>query len=658
MEGGSKLRRLARHCGIQTSYRDNSGQEKIISDQTLSTLIGALGQESSEEEWGLEPVYVCWNGRARRLKVDVGGTGKVLAKIELENSGELPVKSAQLGGESYELRLPNLPEGYHTLSVERGEEHREALLLSAPDEVYAVPEETLEWGFFCPIYALRSERGWGAGSFGEWMKFAEWAGANGAGVVSTLPVLATFLDEKVFEPSPYSPASRLFWNEFFVDLPLAPEFRCRRVERLVRSTNFKTSIESFRSRGLVAYREEMGLKRAVMNAMADELLRTDGERRKDFERFIRSRDYLKDYARFRVALEKNGKLGAKLPAFSESGREIHRQMYAQWLAQEQMDQVLSACRGAGVKFYLDLPLGVNTKSFDAWRFKNFFVQNMSTGAPPDSFFTKGQDWGFAPLHPHRMRELRYRYVIDYLRFQMKHTGMLRIDHVMGLHRLWWVPKGFPPGAGAYVGYPAEELYAILAIESHRHKTVLVGENLGTVPDVVNKSMERRRVRKLYVLQYEQGATGAVRAPRRNEVASLNTHDMPTFAAFVKGLDIGDRQSLGLMTRAQAMGERKQRSRQRLALEKFLRGKRLLSRRKTSVKELTKAALLYLAGSEAQTVLVSLEDTWLETKPQNVPGTSSERPNWQRKTRKSLEQIMQDKELFRLCSELTKKRSSG
>jgi 4-alpha-glucanotransferase len=321
--------------------------------------------------------------------------------------------------------------------------------------------------------------------------------------------------------------------------------------------------------------------------------------------------------------------------FAEAARRY--QMFVQWLAQEQMDAVLAACRERGVKFHLDLPLGVNPDGYDVWRERDSFARGASVGAPPDAFFTKGQDWGFPPLHPPRVREGGYRYVIDYLRFQMRHTGLLRLDHVMGLHRLWWVPRGASAADGAYVSYNADELYAILSLESHRHQTMLVGENLGTVPPAVNGSMKRHGIRKMFVLQYEThpDAKQTLREPPRDCVASLNTHDMPMWAAHWKGLDIADRRKLGLMTSEQARAERKRRAQLRAALVKFLRRKRLLTGR-PNARTVLHALLTFLGRSRAELVLVNLEDLWLETRPQNTPGTCTERVNWRRKAKLPIE----------------------
>jgi 4-alpha-glucanotransferase len=313
-------------------------------------------------------------------------------------------------------------------------------------------------------------------------------------------------------------------------------------------------------------------------------------------------------------------------------------LYVQWVAREQMEQLIESFRAKELRFYLDLPLGVDGDSFDSWAFRNFFAKGVSAGAPPDSFFTKGQNWGFAPLHPEETRRLHYHYVIEYLRFQMRHTDMLRIDHVMGLHRLYWIPDGCQASDGAYVSYPAEELYAILSVESHRHQCRLVGENLGTVPPEVNAGMKRHGLRGMYVLQYEQRPRGAMPKPARASVSSLNTHDMPTFAAYWAGKDIEDRADLGLTPPRDVARQKRERAAMGRNLVRFLRGRRLLSNRKPSPEQVLIAVLKFLGESDSETVLVSLEDLWLEERSQNTPGTTIERVNWRWKARLGIEEL--------------------
>jgi 4-alpha-glucanotransferase len=239
--------------------------------------------------------------------------------------------------------------------------------------------------------------------------------------------------------------------------------------------------------------------------------------------------------------------------------------------------------------------------------------------------------------------------------------MLRLDHVMGLHRLFWIPPGLPASEGAFVDYRADELYAILSLESHRHRTTLVGENLGTVPPEVNQAMTRHGLREMYVVQYECAgqSAGRLRSPPPKAVASLNTHDMPPFASYWTGLDLADHAALGLIPKARLSAARRSRREMNEALAKFLFRAGWLKTTQPDAACLVRACLEWLASGRAETVLLNLEDLWQETRCQNLPGTSVERPNWRRKSRCSLEELRASpplRDLLRRINRLRKKRS--
>jgi 4-alpha-glucanotransferase len=230
---------------------------------------------------------------------------------------------------------------------------------------------------------------------------------------------------------------------------------------------------------------------------------------------------------------------------------------------------------------------------------------------------------------------------------------------MGLHRLYWIPPGNSAEMGAYVRYPAEELYAVLNLESHRHRTVLVGENLGTVPPEVNSMMARHQVRQTYVLQYEQRPEpkSALRAPPALSVASVNTHDMPPFRAHFTGADVAERVRLNLFPKTQAESELKNRKANNAALQKFLSSRGLLSASESKPEDVLQACLEWLAQSDAETVLITLEDFWGEEQWQNMPCTTTEYPNWRRKMKLTLEEILQSEQLRAKAVGLSQQRKS-
>jgi len=677
---GAPLRALARLYGVQTAYDDVARHRRPASPEALRLVLRALGaplesfhdaaaalRERRESLWkrGVEPVTVAWEGGPAALELRLPADqarGPVVCHLRLE-SGDVEkwavhsarlasVGSVEVEGKRYvgkRLPLPHrLPWGYHRLTLETHGRLFNSMIISGPLRAYASYEDSARslWGVFLPLYALHSGRSWGGGDFTDLEDLVEWVAGLGGSVVATLPLLASFLDEPC-DPSPYTPASRLFWNEFYLDVARIPELKdCPPAQALLASGGVQRELEALRASPVVDYRRQMAVKRLVLEELARSFFLDASGRSADFRQFVAAHPEVEDYARFRATGERQR---APWPSWSrplcdgvltegdydERARRYH--LYVQWVAREQIRVLSEHSTRAGVNLYLDLPLGVHPHSYDVWREREAFVLGVSGGAPPDVVFTQGQDWGFPPLHPEAIREQGYRYVIAYLRHQLQHTTLLRIDHVMGLHRLFWIPKGLEARDGVYVRYPAEELYAIFCLESHRHRASIVGENLGTVPAYVNSAMARHNLHRMYVLQYElaPGPRQVLRAVSHDSVASLNTHDMPPFAAYWEGLDIVDRLRLGLLDPAGARIEQENRRSLRPTLERFLERQGWLTGDSPGLAPLLQACLRFLSASPARVVLVNLEDLWLEREPQNVPGTREERLNWQRKTRHSL-----------------------
>jgi 4-alpha-glucanotransferase len=283
---------------------------------------------------------------------------------------------------------------------------------------------------------------------------------------------------------------------------------------------------------------------------------------------------------------------------------------------------------------------VHPDGYDVWRERDLFTRSAHVGAPPDAVFTGGQDWGFPPLHPERNRRAGHPYTIDTIRHIARHAGIVRIDHVMGLHRLYWIPEGVERGEGVYVRYPADELTAILTLESERNGCAIVGEDLGTVPRHVRPHMARHRLHRSYVAQYEMSekAERALAHVPPNALAAMNTHDMPTFASYWSGHDVDLLERIGAMSPEAAAHERSVRSRTRGPLIEFLRANGHLRSGRARTADVLRACLAYLGSSRAAVVVANLEDLWLETRPQNVPGTGPELGNWRRRATRSLEQM--------------------
>jgi 4-alpha-glucanotransferase len=410
------------------------------------------------------------------------------------------------------------------------------------------------------------------------------------------------------------------------------------------------------ARDYLDYREIAQLKRQVLEALADWFFLQQRDRSETCQDFLALYPDAEQYARFRATGERQGRGWPAWPERQRRGELLSHDydddaacyhLYAQFALHQQLEALAQRSRVERSALYLDMPLGVHPDSFDVWSRPELFVTGASAGAPPDAFFTRGQNWGFPPLNPRAMRTDRYSYWRRVLRTQFRYAAMLRIDHVMSLHRLFFVPSGYEATDGVYVRYPDTEMYAVLTIESQRHRSAVVGEDLGTVPAEVRRAMKRHAVKRMFVVQFEASADQPpITEPPAEAVATLNTHDMPPFGAYWNARDADLRQEIGLLDEAQAAQERAQRAALTRALAGHLRRQRVLDRgplervlqRQPEAAEVLPALLEWLARSRADIVLLNLEDFWLEEEPQNVPGTGPEKPNWRRRMRYTLDEL--------------------
>ena len=695
------LHHLAQLYGVQTSYTDVQGERRAATPESLLAVLQAMRvdvaslddvpqalaeTQRSRSNRGIEPVLVAWEGEPTiiDLRLPAGVShGPIECRLELE-SGEVqttehrlddfptlhPVPEEGNGRVAKRLQLhPGIPLGYHRLTLRVNGHEFTSSLISAPTRAWMPPHKG--WGVFLPLYALRSQQNWGAGNFSDLEHLSNWIAEAGGDTIATLPLLAGYLDEP-FDPSPYSPISRQFWSEFYIDVEHVPDLeQCEEARRLVDSSGFRQEIDDLRRLEYVDYRRLMALKRRVLELLAARFFEHKPARFQDWSRFAAETPDLERYAAFRATQEKLRSPWTDWPErlregdlrsgdYDESAKQYH--LYAQWIASEQLRHLSHRSTEAGAGLYLDLPLGVRGDGYDVWRRRDQFVTTASAGAPPDALFTGGQDWGFCPLHPEAIRERGYAHFIDYIRHHLKFARALRIDHVMCLHRLFWIPRGMPAKQGVYVQYRSEEFYAILCLESCRSRVAIVGENLGTVPPQVNKSMSRHGIQRMYVVQYEFNsdpeAEDVLKTVPRACVASANTHDMPPFAAFWKGDDIIDRQDLGLIDEEETRQEQRARGELRRRTIAWLHRQGLMAEKDADARAVLKALLERLASSPAQTVLVNLEDLWLEERSQNVPGTSEERPNWRRKARFAFEEIRDMPEVVELLGTIDRLRKRG
>lgn len=652
------LQALARAAGLDPEYIDWRGHRVTSSDETLRLALTALGvdpgrrdavAELERKRW-LEivpPVVLAWDGTlVLPFSVPAELDVEWECEVTTEQGGlfrahgrlfDLPADDhAWPGGVVHCIRRARVfldgQLGYHTVQWNAAGGEGEAFVIAAPTKAFGQPGYgTKRWGVFAPVYGLASRESGPAGDLATLRRLVEMVGARGGKYVATLPILAQFLDEP-YAYSPYSPASRLYWNELYLDLGrLAAEVGLT----LPPAPPIQPGVP-------IDYRALYAHRRPIIDEITRRMMANDS--------FVAGVDAwargkgVYDYAAFRAIGEAQrtgwsrwpGELrdGTKLAdsraaaiAMGADPARVDAHVVSQWFMQSQLQQLL----GGDASLYLDLPVGVNCDAYEVWRWRELFLLDMAAGAPPDALFLGGQNWGLPPLKPEALRRDRYRYFIQCVRHHMSAAGMLRIDHVMGLFRLYCVPSGRPATDGVYLRYQADELLAILTLESNRACCAVAGEDLGTVPDYVRPAMTRHGMFRLHVGQWafpiEEG-----RVPDRSPaeaVASLNTHDTPTFAGWWGGRDIDDKKDLGLINADQALAEHQDREKQKLALLAFANA-HVESDTLTEVERAMVAATTDLGLGPAEIVLVALDDLVFDTQPHNVPGTVHERPNWQRR----------------------------
>lgn len=457
-------------------------------------------------------------------------------------------------------------------------------------------------GLFAPLYAVRSGRSAGVGDLGDLGRLCAWAGGLGASLVSTLPLLAG-RNATPTDGCPYAPLSRSVFSELFLDLGelMSPEERAE-AERLGGAP-------------LIDYGASWQLKRRVL---AREAVKANAAA---IESFLNADPLVAQYVRWRA---------------QDDGDPSAERLYgfAQMLLHDQLTALRSRAEAVGCGLYLDLPVGVAADGFDVHRNPDAYARGIAVGAPPDAYFPEGQVWGFPPMLPEHARLNGHAELIEATRRHLRYATTLRLDHVMGLWRLYWVPQGHGADDGVYVQYNAAGALDALADLSHEYGALFIGENLGTVPPEVDAAMIERRLLGMTAAQYDGGDQAmAPGADKPELIASPNTHDMPTFAGYLAGRDVDLRRSLRLLDASGAAYDMRLRA---AAVERMRR-----QFDESDEVKLFDKLVDRLCESPAPVVMLALEDLWGETEPQNIPGVSAGYPCWRRPMRWTLEELIAD-----------------
>jgi 4-alpha-glucanotransferase len=664
------LRDLARAAGVDTEYWDVKGRRHVASADTLVALLGAwgapvadVGDAAAGWEWfheqaaatAVEPVHVVRPGeslwvrlrlrqpppdRAKATLLTEAGVGIDLGAVDLSGTEVVDHGGRSTHDTWFELGT-EWPLGYHTLAIDLGDVAFESTVIVAPPAVRGFAPDDRWWGGFAPTYALRDRA-----DLGGLEQLAGWLGSCGGRVVATLPLLATFLDEP-YAPSPYTPVSRRFWNEAHIDLSdLA-------ATESIDLRDLTDALAALDRPGPFDHRAQADLVQRALRRMAWPDAPVD-----DLPDLVA-------YARFRATAARYGTGWPDWPSRQHGGDIAPgdfdpdvalAHVAGQLVMRRQLLELNGRLETRGQRLYLDLPVGSHPEGFDTWFEPELFATDIATGAPPDDFFGEGQNWGFPPVSPRAGRAQAHAHFRACLQHHMEVAGILRLDHVMGLHRLFWVPSGMAATEGTYVRYPREELFAVLALESMRHDCIVVGEDLGTVPDEIHEAMARHELAGMYVAEFEMPSwPGAeLGVPPQRAVASLDTHDTPTFAGFLRGLDIAQRVESELLDVADAHQEFEAREQLVTNLRGFLRARGVVAPPYDDF-QLLVGALRFLGTSDAACVLVALEDLWGEVNPQNIPGTPAERPNWVQRFPYSIERMATEPRVVHALSALDESR---
>lgn len=628
----SALHQLANAMGVATSYVDGLGRHVDVAPDTLVQICAGLGAEvatASEAASALRahrqaraqeliaPVVVAWDGR---LRLDAPNRFEQV-EIVLEDGAVLESKAAADG-----VAFPSpLPPGYHQLRVEAGGRSATATVIAAPSAAWRRPGTVPRWGIGAQLAALWSSRSRSVGDLADLTMLCDWIAGLGGSFVNLLPLLPTFNDPPV-EPSPYSPVSRLFWSELMLDL---------------REAHRPTA-----HGGLLDVARAAAEVRTGLAHLEPDPATVDSE--------------LARYAAFRGAQKRLGRDWRSWPAGARGGRLGEDDIDPEeerfhLVAQSELDCQLAGRRehfdAIGIQLGLDLAVGVHPDGYDSWSRADLFVQGVAVGAPPDAGFPSGQSWGFPPVHPNRSRGEGHRYFAASVAHHAALADVLRVDHIMAMRRLYWIPDGMGLADGTYVQYPVDEMFAVLCLESHRNRCEVIGENLGTVPPEIDRALERHGIRGMYLAEFEASAATTLVGPSDSDVAMIDTHDTPLFAGWLHGVDIGERVELGLLAPDAAATERTDRAAARRALEATL------GAAPDDDEELLRLVLELLGGSASPLVVIWLEDLWLERDPVNIPGSgSADRPNWARPLAEPLESVMADPSVRRHLAELADARS--
>jgi 4-alpha-glucanotransferase len=726
-----QIEQAARAWGIETDYWDIWGKQHHASLNLETAILQSLDVDThskdslgeaiarrAQRQWrsALAPTIFLTAGGPNEVNVSLPASDAdsgATFHIQLENGSALEVvvalgavptcESIELDGQplvSKRVRLPDdLVLGYHHVTIEiGGETSRPSLLIVCPRQAYEPSwlKTRRAAGLAISLYGLRSRRNWGCGDTTDLKVLTDWVMERTGTSFIALNPLHAIGNRQPYNTSPYLPNSIFYRNPIYLDIEAIPDFASsERAATLFRSPGVQKEIATLRAAELVEYENVYALKLRFLKILFQTFLvewRDCTLRAMELKHYIEREGNL--LHRFAVYCALNEAIHKECPDVwnwtgwpehyqdpeSDATREFARKhwrsvlfyKYIQW----QLDSQLASAqqhaieRGLSIGLYHDLALATDRFGSDIWAHREFFVAGCRVGAPPDGFSPKGQDWGFPPPKSDRHVEDGYCLFAETIRKNCRHGGALRIDHVMRFFRLYWIPDGMQATEGTYVRDRFEALLSILALESVRNRVVVIGEDLGTVPDEAREVLHRFGILSYRLLYFEQDNQGRFRPPQeypREALVSATTHDLPTLAGFWTGKDIDARREAGLLPDEGAyQNMRADRGREKQKLLDLLIGLKLLpegfprdaEQVPELVGELHNAIVGFLASTPSKLMVLNQEDLLKQAEQQNLPGSTAEYPNWRRKMKCTVEELWTSgeirdfAEMFRLWLERT------
>ncbi|MDF7679437.1 4-alpha-glucanotransferase [Enterobacteriaceae bacterium ESL0689] len=678
----------AEAAGIIPDYINAEGQPQVITATTQQRLLAAMRHTvtMSAATGPLPAVQIFTVGKMMALPV----TGEGMYQWSLFCETDEQYEGEVSGGET--LSLPeNLPEGYHLLTLTQDERYWHCQLIIAPGRCYEPPalqEGKKLWGACVQLYTLRSESNWGIGDFGDLRAMLPEIARRGGAFIGLNPIHALY-PANPESVSPYSPSSRHWLNVIYIDVNAVADFHLSEAAQAWwQSAETQQALKAARHSDNVDYTAVSMLKiTALRMAWQRFSTRRDAEMTA-FRQFIaqggdslywqaafdalhswlaQQQPCYRDWTVWPQAYQDNHSQAVKEFCYQQAD-EVDFYLWLQWLAHTQFADCWQVSQQAAmtIGLYRDLAVGVAEGGAETWRDRDLYCMQASTGAPPDRLGPTGQNWGLPPMDPHVIVARDYQPFISLLRANMQHCGALRIDHVMSVLRLWWIPRGETADHGAYVRYPVDDLLAILALESQRHRCMVIGEDLGTVPAEVVDKLRQHGVYSYKVLYFEHDKHNHFHLPQHylsQAMAVVATHDLPTLRGYWQSRDLMLGKSLGLypdeVMWRQLYQERQQ---EKQGLIEALHQAGCLSEeagqhatQMVMTATLSHAIQCYLAESHSALLGLQPEDWMQMTDPINIPGTSNQYPNWRRKLMMTLEQMFADKQINKLINELNQRR---